>query len=1610
LIVSILLFSSISIIVNSEKIYKVKLSKQNTNLFNSTLDVLRYKKKDDNNLITTTPILFTENHGQLENDKVRFYSQDGSIWFTDDGVWFEIKDESTITSPNFFVNNLESKRKTDDWHLDTKEYQRIVLKQEFVGQNKVDPQGKKPLDYHSNFFYGNKSSKWRDHVPNYRKIHYNNLYNDIDLIYYQNKYGFKYDFIVYPGADINQIKIRYRGADGLEMDQYGNLVIKTPINYMMDCDLFIYQYYDGIRHYINGSFKLLNSCEYCFEISNDYNPLEVLIIDPTIRLKYSTFLGESSISNSIEVDNNGNVIVTGNTYSLNFPTTPGAFNRTYGGNNDIFVTKFNHNSSSLIYSTYIGGNNNDIAYDISIDKNNNIYLTGFTCSLDFPTTQGAFDTTHFWQPGYNVFVSKLNIMGTKLVYSTFIHGTTFNGEIGFGIDVDSYENAIVTGVTRSSDFPTTPSAYDSSHNGNDDIFVLKLNRTGASLDYSTYVGGSEQEEGSGIVLDNVGNAYITGYTTSSDFPTTLGVYDTSFNGKSDGFVLKLNQNGSNISHSTLIGGNEYDIGTSIELNKVGILIVTGYTSSLNFPTSLNAINRTYNGGICDILIAILNKTLSSLYYSTYLGGCEADYLVNIAINTVGEIYLIGNTSSPDFPTTDDAYDKIFNDTDVFLTKLNHNCSELLYSTYLGGNVKDYGRDICIDIEDNVYLTGYTSSPDFPTTLNAYDTSFNGVLANVFVMKWFFRPFHNISSVLLKKYNSPVSKVYSKLCTYTFNVNLVNTLSLSDNKMIHFILSPQKDNIQLQWNRSTNHFSKFNDPNNYIILEKTSKAINDSLSHWSIDFDVTFNWTYPDELLNDVQVYATSSKLSPAWLNKSEIYSVENDLIFSGNLSVKGENDRIIYENELVRGGEQFNWSGLKVVYENTTDVYPPEDEYNITLWDEIGCIGNNSPAVGKNFTIITSISSMTNTDGNTHVINISGIPPKCDKTNQKFTIRIDADNVTFSNEWPGKNAWQKSSEVYTGITITDHGGGVVDNTSIMHSISEDNGETWTDWNSTEFAGESESITVHDFITLNDGDDNFIKWRAPDNLGNGPAESESYRILVDTQPVFFSDPIPLPTQESSTGEVEVGITISDNASCVNASTIKFSTSTDAGNYWNSWKAVTGFKNGNSVYVNLNLSFPNGTGNRIRWRAYDIAGNGPTYSDEYVINVNIPKPPVIPEIKLLTPTNNSNISSTSVKLTWEVINNYHPSILFDIKLGSQNPPQDIIEQDYTGTNLIVDQLENGQTYYWTVIPRSNNINGSCLSGIWSFTIDIPLPRAILKTPENNSIITSRLPTLIWSLEYEGTETVTYDVYFGTNKDPPLKHEKSSTTYFAIDTALQDNSTYYWKIIPWVGEYEGFSSEIGSFTVKLKQDEKIPKFGIELALSPNPLEIKPGEVKFVTAIVTNLGEQNDNFIVQIGGINNTKLTAENYRQDTMEILSGMSKEFLIMISVEEDIKPGFENITIIAKSNLAEKYKMDIQDIQVLMIKILEKDNQKEKERGQLISIFYFSILLLIIILIIISIIILIIVRKKSSKKDNEEIETQDIQPKTSPGSIVTPEPGTAIEPLPVTTQQQDESMEE
>ena len=421
-----------------------------------------------------------------------------------------------------------------------------ALRISFAGANpRPRVTGLEELPGKANYFIGNDPAKWRTNVPTYAKVRYTDLYPRIDLLYYGNQRQLEYDLVVRPGADPTRIVLDIQGADRLQVDAQGDLVLQTTVGPIRQRKPVIYQEIDGVRKDIPGGYVLKGEHQVGYKVAA-YDASQPLVIDPV--LSYSTYLGSSDEEGEtrIAVDAAGNAYVAGETVSSNFPTTAGAFQTTFGGGvfgaGDAFVTKLNPTGSALVYSTYLGGSSSDAGYGIAVDAAGNAYVTGGTGSTDFPTTIGAFQTTK--GGGFrDAFVTKLNPTGSALVYSTYLGGSGVNN--GFGIAVDTLGNAYVTGQTFSTDFPTTPGAIQTTFGGGGgffrggDAFVTKLNPTGSALVYSTYLGGLGSDTGFAIALEYP-NAYVTGHTESFNFPTTTGAFQTMHGGGfQDAFVTKI---------------------------------------------------------------------------------------------------------------------------------------------------------------------------------------------------------------------------------------------------------------------------------------------------------------------------------------------------------------------------------------------------------------------------------------------------------------------------------------------------------------------------------------------------------------------------------------------------------------------------------------------------------------------------------------------------------------------------------------------------------------------------------------------------------------------------------------------------------------------------------------------------------------------------------------------------------------------------------------------------------------------------------------------------------------------------------------------------------------
>jgi hypothetical protein len=558
----------------------------------------------------------------------------------------------------------------------------MVITARFVGANlNATATGGNLLDYKCNYFLGNDPSKWRTDVPNYEAIVLEEVYPGIALTYYGNGRQMEYDFVVSPGADYSQIQIQYEGAEGLAIADDGALIVTTKWGEIKELSPVVYQEVDGSRRSVAAEYVVQDDHTFGFRLGKDYDRALPVVIDPVLvystylggsaggpssgfdggygiavdaagcayvtgvtgssdfptinpfdgslgdydafvtklsslghSLYYSTYLGGSAdeTGKRIAVDGAGNAYVTGQTSSSDFPTvTP------YDADpNNVFVTKLSPEGNSLVYSTYLGGSNDEEVRDIAVDGDGSAYVTGETRSDDFPTVSPFDDSFH---GPYDAFVTKLSPEGNSLMYSTYLGG--FSDELCWAIAVDAVGSAYVTGQTGSGDFPTVTPLDGSYNGGYYDVFVTKLNPAGNSLVYSTFLGGNDKDYGHGIVVDGGGNAYMTGWTLSSDFPTVTPS-DGSYNGNWDAFVAKLSPAGSSLIYSTYLGGSSDDFVSGITVDGAGSAYVTGSTGSSDFPT-FKALDGSLSGG-GDAFVTKLSPGGNSLLYSTYLGGDSGD--------------------------------------------------------------------------------------------------------------------------------------------------------------------------------------------------------------------------------------------------------------------------------------------------------------------------------------------------------------------------------------------------------------------------------------------------------------------------------------------------------------------------------------------------------------------------------------------------------------------------------------------------------------------------------------------------------------------------------------------------------------------------------------------------------------------------------------------------------------------------------------------------------------------------------------------------------------------------------------------------------------------------
>ncbi len=574
-----------------------------------------------------------------------------------------------------------------------------VLRLQLAHANVTQPIGVGSLPGVANYFIGDKPSAWHANINTYRQVRYASVYRGVDLLYYGNQGQLEYDFVVAPGASAAPIRMHFDGARSLAVTPSGDLAIAAQHGSVVFHRPVVYQEIHGHRSPVEGSFRLLAGNTIGFSVGA-YDHTQALVIDPV-----------------------------------------------------------------LTYSTYFGGTDVDFVTSVATGSDGSAYVTGLTLSENFPLTSGAFQAINYASAASSVttaFISKFNASGTALLYSTYIGGnaiagTVYNqGDYGKSIAVDASGNAYVTGYTYSNNFPVTTGAYQTGARQQPKQatgFVTKLNPAGTALVYSTYLGGNVLDEPTALTIDTAGNAYISGVTYSTNFPTTSGVLQTvnksAGTGSYNQFVSKLNPTGTALVYSTYLGGTaatnapigDFFYTSPIVVDTAGNAYVSAFTSSSDFPVTSAAYQRSNKGGFSATLSKI-NPTGTALIYSTYLGGSADTYSQGLAIDSAGNAYVGGFTSSTDFPVTSGAFQTANkatvwgsnnsnnpSNTNGFVTKINPAGSALVYSTYLGGTAGPWGGDqiytLALDAAGDVYVAGSVTSSDFPVTSGAFQSTNKG---------------------------------------------------------------------------------------------------------------------------------------------------------------------------------------------------------------------------------------------------------------------------------------------------------------------------------------------------------------------------------------------------------------------------------------------------------------------------------------------------------------------------------------------------------------------------------------------------------------------------------------------------------------------------------------------------------------------------------------------------------------------------------------------------------------------------------------------------------------------------------------------------------------------
>ncbi|HEX8769297.1 MAG TPA: SBBP repeat-containing protein [Acidimicrobiales bacterium] len=597
-------------------------------------------------------------------------------------------------------------------------------------------QSRQPLASTTNYFLGDDPAHWRAGVSSFGVVAYQGVWPGVDAVWHGRQQQLEVDFVVAPGADAGAVAMHLGGADHLVVDREGKLVMTIGGREVRLDAPTLYQDGGDGRRRIDGAFDLRGPHDVGFRVGA-HDPALPLVIDPV--LVTATYLGGSGSDSAygVAIDGDGNVYVTGSTESSDFPSEGPVQPHLVEANGirtDAFVTKLNAAGTTLVYSTFLGGQGHDIGYGIAVGADDSPYVTGSTDSSDFPVAKPF--KKNYGGGATDAFITKLGPQGAVIDYSTYLGGG--GADIARGIALDQAGDAVVAGSTSSADFPTAKAVQGTLRKPDDtDAFVAKITPPGADVIYSTFLGGTGSDHALAVAVDGQGAAYVTGDTSSTDFPTSNPLQSQANGGGSassatDVFITKLDPSGASLAYSTYLGGADADESAAIALDRDGSAYVTGKTSSANFPV-VRPIQAKKNGDT-DVFVSRLSSAGTALVFSTYLGGSGSDGGRGIVLDRLGRTSLTGATASNDFPVAKPFQaTKSGGLTEAFVSTLGTDGSSLAFSSYLGGRDEDLGSAITADRDGNLYVAGYTNSTDFPTA-KPFQAAKGGGVGDGFVAK------------------------------------------------------------------------------------------------------------------------------------------------------------------------------------------------------------------------------------------------------------------------------------------------------------------------------------------------------------------------------------------------------------------------------------------------------------------------------------------------------------------------------------------------------------------------------------------------------------------------------------------------------------------------------------------------------------------------------------------------------------------------------------------------------------------------------------------------------------------------------------------------------------